>query len=78
MHFQESGYSSSFNKMIQTRLIAMGEYSGETGHSFRRGSLQATAAAEGVLAAAIKGRIKTPAILDCYFDPHRHLGRVKH
>ena len=76
-HFKESAYSSSsFGKMLQNHLSSIGKHTGETGHSFRRGTLQATASKEGMLAAAVQGRIKTPAILQRYLDPYRHLGRV--
>lgn len=71
--------SSSVNQMLQGYLTAIGDNAGETGHSFRRGTLQATASATegplGVLAAALQGRIKTPAVLQKYLDPNRHLGR---
>ena len=77
-HFKEAPFSSSsFNKLVQDQLGRMGQFSGETAHSFRRGTLQHTAATEGVLAAAVQGRIKTPAILERYLDPNRHLGRLR-
>jgi hypothetical protein len=81
-NFKEAPYSSSsFNELVKGTLIKLDLYQGDTAHSFRRGTLQATAAAGGPLlgnlAAALQGRIKTPSILDRYLDPHRHLGRVK-
>lgn len=70
--FQEQAYScTSFAKMIKARLTAIGLYSGETTHSFRRGTLQATNAQAGILAAAVQGRIKTPQILNKYLDTQR-------
>ena len=74
--FKEAPFtSSSFLKMVQGYLGQLGMFNGETGHSFRRGTLQATAAENGPLAAAVQGRIKTPAILGRYLDPSRHLNR---
>ena len=75
--FKEAPYSTpSFIKMLQGHLTKIGKLSGETSHSCRRGALQATASKEGLLAAALQGRIKTPAILQRYLDPYRHLGRL--
>jgi hypothetical protein len=66
--------------MFQARLTALGLNTGETAHSFRRGTLQSTASSiggpMGQLAAALQGRIKTPKILERYLDPNRHLGRL--
>ena len=68
-------------KMFQARLVALGLFNGETAHSFRRGTLQATATSIGgplgQIAAALQGRIKTPKILERYLDPHRHQSRLK-
>ena len=74
--FKEKPYSSSsFGKRVKQLALTLGIYNGETGHSFRRGSLQHTHSVDGVLAAAEQGRIKTPAILARYLDPGRHQGR---
>ena len=80
--FKEAPYSSSsLCKMFQARLVALGLFNGETAHSFRRGTLQATATSIGgplgQIAAALQGRIKTPKILERYLDPHRHQSRLK-
>ena len=79
--FREAPFSSSsFSHLVYQRLAEMGDYEGETPHSFRRGTLQATASAAGgglvgQLAAAVQGRILTPAIVERYLDRYRHLAR---
>lgn len=76
--FKEQGYSSSsFTDLIKKRLKGCGIYDGETGHSFRRGSIQDRFCKEGLLGAAVQGRIKTPSILQRYLDPKRHLSRLR-
>ena len=52
--------------------------SGETNHSFRRGSLQATLRA-GADPAELhqRGQIKTPVVLARYLDPSCHLSGSK-
>ena len=71
--------SSSLNQTFKAQLMALGIYNGETPHGLRRGTLQATASSPtgGLLAAALQGQIKTPAVLKRYLDPHRHEGRVE-
>lgn len=72
--FKEAPYSSSsFAKLIQSHLTTLGMYSGETSHSFRRGTLQATAAKSGRQAAALHGNIKSPKVLSLYLHPARHM-----
>jgi hypothetical protein len=76
--FKEAPYSgSSTTKMVQTQLQQLSLFTGETSHSLRRGSLQAVAQLSGVPAAAQHGRIKTPAVLDLYLHPGRHLKRLR-
>eukprot|EP00798_Chlamydomonas_sp_ICE-L_P029115 gene29115-biopygen32986 len=75
--FKEAPYSSScFTKLIKRHLKALDMYGGETSHSFRRGTLQATAATSGRQAAALHGGIKTARVVSLYLHPTRHLGRV--
>eukprot|EP00798_Chlamydomonas_sp_ICE-L_P016039 gene16039-biopygen25035 len=62
-------------KRVQKHLKDMGAYDGETSHSFRRGTLQASAEVGGHDAAARHGRIKTPAVVDRYLDLKKHLAR---
>ena len=68
--------TSSFIQMLQKHLTKIGKLSGETSHSCRRGALQDTASREGPLAAALQGRIKTPAVLARYLNPFRHMDRL--
>ena len=85
--FKEAPYStSSFIHRIHKHLGDSGLDNGETSHSFRRGTLQATSQAAidsslaisaGRAAAAQHGRIKTPHIVDLYLSPHRHWARFK-
>jgi hypothetical protein len=64
-------------KMLQARLRAVGLLEGETGHSFRRGTLQSTAAAQGFEAAAHHGRLRSASTVARYLHPTRHLSRFQ-
>ena len=65
--------SSALGSRMRLHLMRCGAYHGETNHSFRRGSLQHSAAAGADMAALhAQGQIKTPAILKRYLDPSRH------
>ena len=65
--------SSALGSRMRLHLMRCGAYHGETNHSFRRGSLQHSAAAGAEMAALhVQGQIKTPAILKRYLDPSRH------
>eukprot|EP00798_Chlamydomonas_sp_ICE-L_P003061 gene3061-biopygen20802 len=81
--FREAPYSGClFTKMVQKHLKAIQLFNHETAHSFRRGALQAAAQAAGpsqsaqLAAAAAAGRIQTPAVVQLYLHPERHLARL--
>eukprot|EP00798_Chlamydomonas_sp_ICE-L_P021123 gene21123-biopygen29849 len=81
--FREAPYSGClFTKMVQKHLKAIQLFNHETAHSFRRGALQAAAQAAGpsqsaqLAAAAAAGRIQTPAVVQLYLHPERHLPRL--
>ena len=77
--FKDSGISASdIGKRMNHHLKQAGLYAGESNHGFRRGSMQALAAAGmGVADIGKKVQINTSATVAKYLDPSRHLPRLE-
>ena len=70
--------SSAIGKRVKQHLETARLYAGESNHGFRRGHIQADAAA-GVSTSQIglQAQIKTSAIVELYKNPIRHLPRAE-
>ncbi len=77
--FKDEGMTSSaIGKRVKQHLETATLYAGESKHGFRRGHIQADAAA-GVSTSQIglQAQIKTSAIVELYKNPIRHLPRAE-
>lgn len=66
--------TTALNAAIKRRFETLGVWQGETSYSFKRGSMQADAAAgKSNLDISMKSGVMTPKQLHKYLDPGRHL-----